>query len=92
MASVDSGVITLRKAKSIAPKLHSRVNGKLKSSIESAGVTYQFDRSAFKYMLSDWYAADQEQVTVGRLLDVLMSKDVDLRPLAKKLKGMEASP
>ena len=92
LGAVDSGVITFRKAKSIAPKLHSSVNGKLQSSIDSAGGTYQFDRSEFKQILSDWYVADQENVTVNRLIDVLRSKDVDLRPLAKQLTKMVESP
>ena len=91
LANVDSGVITFRKAKTIGPKLHSSVYGKLESSIESAGGTYQFDRSAFKQILSDWYGADQENVTVSHLLEVLRSKDVDLKPLAKKIKDMERS-
>ena len=86
LEAVDLGKLSERQAQDLASRLHPKVAGKFIRERDRRD--FQYDRTAMRQILLDWFVEDPAGVSLAKLVEALKSPDIRLLPLAQKLESM----
>ena len=83
LAAVDSGEISEQQMADIAFELHEKVGGDFKRARESKA--FKCDRAAARTVLTNWYQFDLAEGQTDKLVKILESDNIALKPLAERI-------